>query len=221
MSTAVSASLPHVADVDGARAVLRWLELEGEVRVNVLRAAVVGVLYAVELVNMYGLRLPFLELAPEASVSAEFHTLVTAIVLTWVLMTLAIWTCLQRQLFHPSMKFVVTIVDIVLLTVVLGLGDGPRSPLVLVLPLTVVAAGVRFHLGLVRFATVAAILGYLAVAWQASRTASPFVVPHYYLVITSAALAFAGTLTGQIVRRAALLVDAAHTSDDRMEDDAP
>ena len=51
--------------------------------------------------------------------------------------------------------------DLVLLTAILMVADGPRSPLVVGYPLVIVLATLRLNLPLVRFATLGAAAGYL------------------------------------------------------------
>src|SRR5262249_16238973 len=137
----------------------RWQEFEGEGRANLLRILGIGAFYAVELINYHGLHLGFLEMP--AIVDRPFHLAVTALAVAWVMVSLGVFLCLQQRFFPSSLKFISTGCDILLLTSVLTVADGPRSPLVVgYFPLLALAA-LRFSLPLVWFTTVGSMAGYL------------------------------------------------------------
>ncbi len=142
----------------------RWREYQGEGRSNLLRIVGIAAFYSVELANYRGLRLGFFEMPRLESVDRPFHQAVTALAVAWTMTALAVQMCLRRQVFPASLKFLSTGADIVLLTCVLCVSNGPRSPLVVGYFLIVALAALRFSLPLVRFATVGSMLGYLAVA---------------------------------------------------------
>lgn len=88
-----------------------------------------------------------------------------------------------------------------LLTCVLCVSNGPRSPLVVAYFLIVALAALRFSLPLVRLATTGSMLGYLAVLghakWFAVRDLR---VPRYHEVMFLLALALTGITIGQVLR---------------------
>jgi hypothetical protein len=179
----------------------RWREYQGEGRSNLLRIVGIAVFYSVELANYRGLRLGFFEMPRLESVDRPFHQAVTALALAWTMTALAVHTCLRRQVFPASLKFLSTGADIVLLTCVLCVSNGPRSPLVAGYFLIVALSALRFSLPLVRFATIGSMLGYLAVLghakWFASRDLR---VPRYHEVMFLLALGLTGITIGQVVR---------------------
>ena len=106
----------------------RWQEYEGEARANLLRLAAVAAFYAIELINYYGVDLGFIQL-PKVSDPA-FHQTVTAIAAAWVLLGVGVHLWLRLHLMPAALKYVSTGLDVVLLTLLLMVADGPRSPLV-------------------------------------------------------------------------------------------
>jgi hypothetical protein len=179
----------------------RWQEYEGEARANLLRLAAVAAFYAIELINYYGVDLGFIHL-PKVS-DAAFHRTVTAIAAAWALLGLGVHLWLRMHFMPEALKYVATGLDAVLLTLLLMVADGPRSPLVVGYFLIPAIATLRFRLRLVWFATIAAMLGYVwllgwAVRIQGVRDVR---VPRYHELIFLTALAMSGIIQGQVIRR--------------------
>jgi hypothetical protein len=188
----------------------RWQEFEGEASANLLRIIGIGAFYAIELLNYHGLRLGVLELPPVEGVGQPFHHAVTALAVAWTLASLAVLLCLRRSVFPASLKFVSTSFDVVLLTSILSVADGARSPLVVGYLLIVVLAALRFSLPLVWFATAGSMAGYLAVLGYAKWFAAAgrnLRVERYQQIIFLVALALTGIVVGQVVRRARRLAE--------------
>lgn len=186
----------------------RWQEYEGEVRANLLRVIGISAFYAVELINYYGLSVESLELAKQSSVTREFHQTVTALAVAWTMLALAVHMCLTRQIFPAAMKYVSTGLDLVFLTAILMVADGPRSPLVVGYFLLITLAALRFNLTLIRCTTLGAMACYLVVCgyvrWWGNGSLR---VPRYQQLILLVALALTGTVLGQIIRRVRSLAD--------------
>ena len=180
----------------------RWGEYEGEGRANFLRIVGVASFYLIELANRWGLRLGVFEIPRIASVDRPFHVAVTAIAVGWIMMALAVHMCLRSRLFPASLKFLTTSGDIVFMTCVLTVSNGPRSPLVVGYFLIVALAALRMSLPLLRFATVGCIVGYLVVLahakWFSNRNLT---VPRYHELMFILALALTGITIGQVLRR--------------------
>ena len=128
----------------------RWQEYEGEGRANLLRIAGIAAFYGIELANYW-----------TGVVDRPFHQAVTALALAWALIALGVLFCLGQHIFPASLKFLSTAADVVLLTAILVLADGPKSPLVVAYFLLIVLATLRLSLRLVWFATLGSMLGYL------------------------------------------------------------
>jgi hypothetical protein len=178
----------------------RWQEYEGESRANLLRIAGIGAFYFVELMNYYGLHLGFIEMPTQVDIT--FHRLVTGIALGWVAIALAIHLSLTQRFFPAALKYLSTACDLVFLTAILTISDGPRSPLLVGYFLIIVLATLRFSLSLVRYATVGSMAGYLILLgymkWYSERDLN---VPRYYELIFLLGLAITGVILGQVIRR--------------------
>jgi hypothetical protein len=118
--------------------------------------------------------------------------------------------CLRRQIFPAVLKYATTAADVVLLTGILMVADGPRSPLVIGYLLVIALSALRFQVRLIWFATLATAGGYLVLLgyakWWANREESVFgkrelTVPPYHEFIFLLGLALTGIILGQIVRR--------------------
>jgi hypothetical protein len=186
----------------------RWEEYEGEARANLLRISGIGAFYIIELLNYYGLRLGGFEL-PQV-VDEAFHRTVTALAVAWTMVALGTLLCLRRQIFPAALKYVTTGADALLLTGILMVADGPRSPLIIGYFLVIAVAALRFKLRLVWFATLASMAGYLVLLgyakWFAGREESVFgprdiTVPRYHQLIFLLGLALCGVVVGQVIRR--------------------
>jgi hypothetical protein len=178
----------------------RWQEYEGEARANLLRIIGIGAFYGVELLNYYGLHLGVIEMPRLAD--RQFHQAVTALAVVWTMIGLGVLLCLRQRFFPASLKYLTTAGDLVLLTAVLVLASGPRSPLVAGYFLVIALAGLRFSLPLVWFASGGAMLGYVFLCGYAKWfTTQDLRVPRYHQLIVLVALALAGVMLGQILRR--------------------
>jgi len=189
----------------------RWQQYEGEAKANFLRIVAIGVFYAIHLFNYLSSRgwfphLSFLQLSGGVEQSRQFHVSVTLVAVAWVMLAVGVLFCLSRQVFPQWFSYFTTAADIVLLTTILYLAAGPRSPLVVGYFLVIVLAAARFHLRLVQLATGGAIVGYVCLLgcakWPKTFGGTMMTVPRYHQLIMVAALALAGVMLGQFVRRA-------------------
>jgi hypothetical protein len=180
----------------------RWREYEGEGRANLLRLIGIVAFYGVELANYRGFRLGVFAMPRIESVDHRFHLAVTAVAVAWTMTALAVQFCLRSQVFPASLKYLSTGADIALMTCVLCVSNGPRSPLVVGYFLIVSLAALRFSLPLVWSATIGSMFGYLALLgyakWFATRDVR---VPRYHEVIFLLALGLSGVMIGQVLRR--------------------
>ena len=181
--------------------VVRWQEYQGEARANVLRLTAVAAFYIIELINYHGLDLGFVQL-PRVS-DLAFHQTISAIAAAWVMLGMGVHLWLRSNRMPSALKYVATGLDVVLLTLVLMVADGPRSPLVVGYFLIGAVACLRFRLKLVWFATIASMLGYVWVLGWAVwvEGAREIRVPRYHELIFLTALALSGIIQGQVIRR--------------------
>jgi hypothetical protein len=197
----VNSTPPPTKDADRQWFIVgRRQEYEGEARANLLRICGIGAFYLVELMNYYGLHLGFIEMPKQ--VDANFHRLVTGLALGWVVVALAIHLSLTQRFFPDALKYLSTACDLICMTVVLAISDGPRSPLLVGYFLILVLAALRFSLPLVRFATAGSMVGYLVLLgymkWYSGRALN---VPRYHELIFLLGLAISGVILGQVIRR--------------------
>jgi hypothetical protein len=188
--------------------VSRWKEYEGEHRANVLRIIALAAFYLVELLNHYGLHIGPLRIAPVPGVDDRFHMAITCVALVWVAVALGVATALKQRFFPAALKFASTAADALVLTMLLLVADGPRSPMIIGYFLVVALACLRFSLPLVWFATSASIAGYLVVIANAFWYRQALRVPRYHEIIFLLGLILCGVITGQVIRRVRAMATA-------------
>ena len=195
----------------------RWQLFEGEARANLLRIIAVGTFYIIHLLHYVGGHnesggFGFLEFGDGPAVTDRFHLLVTLLAITWTMLAVGILLCLKNRIFPWWLPYLSTSLDVVLLTSVLYLANGPRSPLVVGYFLLIALAGLRLSLPLVRLATLGAVLGYVCLLGCAKWPETlglgnaDIRVPRYHQLIVIAAIALCGIMLGQVVRRAGRIV---------------
>jgi hypothetical protein len=178
----------------------RWQEYEGEARANLLRIIGIAAFYLVELANYHGLRLVFFEM-PRV-VEKQFHQSVTALAVAWTLMSLVVLYCLSHRIFPAVLKYLSTGCDIVFMTAILMIADGPKSPLVVGYFLLIALAALRFNLPLIQVTTAGCMAGYVLLLGYAKWfTERDIRVPRYHQIILLLALALTGIVLGQVIRR--------------------
>lgn len=174
---------------------------EGESRANLLRMAAVAGFYGIELINYYGFQLGPIEMP--AVVDQTFHREATALAVAWVMVGVGVRLSLDRGLFPFSLRYLSTAADLILLTSMLIIADGPRSPLLVGYFVLLAGSALRLDVALVQFASVGALGGYLYVCgfarWFTDRDLR---VPRYHQLMFLLALAMTGIILGQVVRQA-------------------
>lgn len=191
----------------------RWQEYEGEGRTNLLRIIAIGVFYLVELAQYHW----FQPAGVDAADLATYHQKVTAVAVAWTMVSLAVLLCLRLRVFPAILKYASTGCDLLLLTALASIDhgakstapDGPQSPLVLAYFLILALASLRVSLGLVWFATLGSMAGYLSLIGLADKKwfDQDHAVPVVTQLITILSLALTGIVLGQIVRRAKSLAE--------------
>ena len=201
----------------------RWQAYEAEGRANLLRIAAIGAFYIVHLWSYFSSqgRLPWLgvlQLAEAGEVGQQFHLLVTLLAAAWAMLALGILLALQQRIFPRWLPYFSTGCDVVMLTSILCVSSGARSPLVAGYFLILILSALRMSLPLVRFTTAACALGYVCVLgcakWPATfgldkigDLAGELHVPRYHQVIMLLAIGTAGVMLGQIVRHVRRLAE--------------
>lgn len=178
----------------------RWQEYAGESRANLLRIIAIGSFYTVQLITFEVYKVG----------EEEFHRSVTALAVAWTMAALSVHLCLKRNVFPAALKFLSTAVDIVLLTGVLIIASGARSPMVVGYFLIISLAALRFKLRLIWCATLGSMAGYLFVLgfdkWYHNMPEERSVSRHEQLIMLLA-IGLTGIVLGQIIRRVKYLAE--------------
>jgi len=180
----------------------------GEERANLLRIIGIAAFYVVELLNHHGLDLGFVTFEKVDGVDGDFHAAITALTVAWVAIAAGVLVLMRNRVFPPALKYVTTTFDVIALTGMLTIADGPSSPLVIGYFLVLVIAPLRFSLPLVRYATGLVLLGYVLLLVQTELARPTLQVPRYQQVMMGLALLLSGVVLGQLVRA---MRDAAET----------
>lgn len=186
----------------------RLASLRGEERANILRVLGVAVFYAIEVLNYRGLSLGPIEIARVEGVDAGFHAASTALAVAWMAVAAAVLVAIKNHIFPPALKYLSTAADLMLMTGVLTLADGPRSPMLLVLFLVIVLAGLRLTPWLVAFSTGGALTSYLFVLGEVGQRRPELRVPAHWQITTIAALVLCGVVVWAILAEARRAVEA-------------
>lgn len=181
----------------------RWQEYAGELRASLLRVVLLLAFYGLQLLNFW-----WFTKATEAD--RQFHEQVTYISLAWLLVTLGTLLALKNGFLPPILKYATTTCDLLLLTLIAALGNGPSSPIVLVYFIILVLAALRFRLGLIWFATLGAMTCYWVLVGRADpvwfdnvHTTSPITQ-----LITLLTIGATGMTLGQMVRSTRQMANA-------------
>jgi hypothetical protein len=181
---------------EDARRVEAWA---GEIRVNLFRCLAVVAFYGHHLLRMYVYHTP-------SGPSPEYHRIVNGLVFAWVATILALHRALEERQVPAWLKYLVLLADTLLVTLLLMVSGGPRSPLCVLYFLIVAASALRLSLRFVWSATIGCLLGYLLVVGHTIRTQPELRISHRDQVIYMLALGGVGVLAGQSVRQARRLI---------------
>jgi hypothetical protein len=181
----------------------RWNQYQAEGRVNLLRLVAVVLFYLVEVVRHYGVPLDWLELPPAGPDDALFHWAAVSLTALWVILAGVVAWMLRERFFPRWLPYASTAADLVLLTTVLMLGHGPKSPLLAAYFVVLAMAALRLDLPLLWFGAGGAALGYLFLLAYARFYAPErdLRVPRFHEALFLLALALTAVVLGQLVRR--------------------
>lgn len=189
----------------------RWQQYDAERRANVLRIIAIGAFYSIHLLNYWSSQgrisgLGFFQLGSDGPLDPTFHASITMLAMAWSMLCLGIMLSLRRHLLPWWLKYVSTGCDLFLLSSVLYLASGPRSPLVAGYFLLIAMATLRMNLPLVRFTTVGSLCGYVCLLGSAKwpeffgKGEADNSIPRYHQLIVLLALILCGVVLGQVVR---------------------
>jgi hypothetical protein len=181
----------------------------GEIRVNVIRIAAI--------VLFYGRHLIELLMSPKDSpVGGEYHLRVTGVVLVWAALACVLHITLSRRRYPAELKYIASLMDVLMVTLLCAIAGGPKTPLVLLYFAVIAAAPLRWSLRLIYLTTIAAIVGYLFLlayyAWYLIGFHKYYATPELRIprsteAIVVLALLTAGVFAGQVVRQARRMIE--------------
>lgn len=174
--------------------VQRFQEYDGELSANLLRVVGVLAFYGIELANYHGVSLGPLQLPKVAGVDQRFHFAITALAVAWVAVAAAVLLLLRNRFFPASLKFITTAADVLLLTAMLLIADGPKSTLTVGYFLVVTLSVLRFSRHLVSFATAASVVGYGLVVANAHVYRPALKMQAYQELMTTLGLVLVGVV---------------------------
>lgn len=175
----------------------------GEVRLNLVRLAALIAFYATHLVTVCLSR-------ENPDLAGAYHVKVTALVMVWTIGAVVLYLSLSRRSTPPALKYVVTAWDTLLITTLVVLAGGPKSPLLILYFLVIAAAPLRLSLRLVYAATLCAVAGYLfllghhafyRIGYESYYSTSTERIPRTHEAIFLIGLLTCGVLAGQVVRQ--------------------
>jgi hypothetical protein len=171
----------------------------GDLKANRIRLAAVALFTVNELINYHVLHV----------VDARFHYGSLLIIGLWVAATALFTIMLREHIWPRAISYVIVSTDVLLLTWLLLLGDGPKSPLVVLYFLVIALAGVRVDPLVCLYTAAASAFGYGAVLEFVKRQKPEFLVPVYHAVIVALALLLMGVVMAHLVGRALTLLNEA------------
>jgi hypothetical protein len=179
----------------------RWA---GEARVNLIRLVALLAFYGYHLIDVALSR-------DDPAYTPDYRAAVAALALAWAGVVVLVHAWLRAGRLPPALPYLATLADAALVTALVTVSGGPKSPLVLLYLLVIAAAPLRLSLRVVYVATAAAVLGYLIALGHyvfvrvgaSAYYADPALrIPRPQEVVTVLALLTAGLLAGQAVRQA-------------------
>ncbi|MBM4059974.1 MAG: serine/threonine protein kinase [Planctomycetes bacterium] len=133
-------------------------------------------------------------------VDGGFLTRIGVLLLVWSAGSLALDALLSRGRRADLLRHAWATVDLLLLTAILLVADGARSPLLLVYPLLLAGSGLWWQVGMVRFMTVGVLVSYGVLMVDARwRFPGESLADHHLIFV--AVMVVLGVVVGQQVRR--------------------
>jgi hypothetical protein len=180
----------------------RGLEFGGEQSANWLRLWAIGLFYAIHVLTWHGVTIGVEILPAGGDPTSPFHTRVTLIVLAWMMLSLGLLLAMRNRIFPPWLKYLTTGLDLLFLSSVLLIADGPRSASVGGLFVIVALSALRFDPGLIRCAAVGAMVAFgLLVAYARATPARDIDVSNAWALMMPAALLLEGMILSRMVGR--------------------
>lgn len=181
---------------------LLWLQRRetwnGDRKANFIRVCALAFFALNEFFNFHVLHI----------VDRNFHIGSLLVLFLWFLAALLFDVVLKNHWFPQGSSYLPPAMDALLLTWLLFLGDGPRSPLVAVYFLIIALSGLRLSPKIVRYTGAVCAVGFLA-AWDFAKHQRPaFLVPGYHLVIVAVSLLLCAVIVSSLIERVFALLES-------------
>ncbi len=203
---AAATALP-LAGPEGVERAEAWV---GEIRVNLIRLASLVAFYAYHLINV--------ATSDDLAVGGNYHLAATGLALVWSVGIAALYFLLSRRPAPTALAGWATVWDLSMVTALVLLAGGPRSPLLVLYFIVIAAAPLRLIVAPVYVATLGAVAAYAfllghyvvgVVGYQRYYASPELRVPRTQQAVLVLALLACGTLAGQAARQARRLAQEA------------
>ena len=180
----------------------------GEIRVNLIRIVAIALFYGRHLVELL--------LTHDAQIGGMYHLRVTAVIIAWAGAAGVIHLLLSHRYYPPPMKFVTSLMDVLMVTMLCTIAGGPTTPLTLLYFLVIAASPLRLSLPLIYATTASSVLGYLSLlAYYAWYLIGPKIyysnpairISRAQEIIVVLSMLVAGLFAGQVVRQVRRMIE--------------
>jgi hypothetical protein len=177
----------------------RIQDLDGELRTTLLRIGLVAIFYTIQLIN----HLVFVE---RTATSNSTHALITSVAAAWLFVSLAVYISLRSGFMPSWLKYVVSAVDLGLVTVIAFVTSQSASPIIYAYFIIIAMAVLRFRIRLVWFVAVSSASLYMFLVgvrdpmWFDSQHLTP-VINQALIVISLLSVGLIGDQTIRAMER--------------------
>jgi serine/threonine-protein kinase len=131
----------------------------------------------------------------------NFHWFATGLTLAWATGAIAFQWLVTKSRWSEAATFGWAALDVVMATLMMARGQGPRSALLIGYPLLIVGTALRFRISMLWFVTTLCIASYLSMVAEAAWRRPLLAVPVKDWMIFSLGLLILGFLQHQFLRR--------------------
>ena len=180
---------------------LVWLQRketwEGDMKANRIRIAALFIFAINECLNYYVFHV----------VDKRFHIGSLLVVFMWFVCAGIFQWMLRHHVWSERAPYLMVSVDLLWMTWLLFLADGPKSPLVAIYFLIIALSGIRLSPRLCLYSSGAAVFGYLSVLQFVKNQAPQFMVPRSHETIVILSLFFMGIIMAHLMSRMLTLLE--------------
>ena len=131
--------------------------------------------------------------------TSDVHKAMLSITALWFVFCGAIFLAHKFMVSRWWIKFLGSFIDVFLLSMILWVGDGPKSPLVSLYLILLILSGLHFSFSLLKCTIVFVIFAYLSTTYQASRYRPEYAIEHSQILIFLATICLCAAIIFQLV----------------------